>query len=522
MHMSHGKKIISYFLIFVLLFSTLFFENAVSVSAGRQIKLNVQKTKILKTGKSYQLKVKNLPKKAGHIKYQWTSSKKKVASVSKKGKVKAINAGITKITCKVSYSIKIDGKTIKKKKKLTCKIKVTEKTEISTSTPSDTPKPAASVEPVASQSPVSDDNNTGEPMPASSLPPLSGYVKDMGIGINLGNTMEAFWEDKGNKTSGAQTIGSDTPFNYETCWGAIETTQEMIDGLKNAGFSTVRIPVYWGNMMKDDGAFVINEAYMKRVEEIVGYCLNDNLYVVINIHHYDEFLIKNHKKADVIQITEKLWTQIAEHFKDYSDHLVFEGFNENLGSKREQDNYSENQIYNYVNEMNQTFVDSVRKTGGNNLQRILIVSGYWTNIDKTTDARFKMPTDSTPDRLMVSVHYIDNSMYWSNQIGSKEWHSYSKEQCELLKKAFTDKGIPVFVGECTAIYDKERFTANAMYTNSSECLRALLNMATDYGFLPVLWDTNDSAYSRTNCCMKSQSDQEVITEIANKIKESAP
>ena len=522
MHSMYGKKILSCFLVFLLFFSAMSPGNAAYASAGKQIKLNVQKTKTLETGKSCKLKVKNMPKRASHTRYKWASSKKKVASVSKKGRVTAKNAGTTKIICKISYQIRTGNKIIQKKTKLTCKIKVTEGAALPSPSPYITTEPVTPPEPVVSPNPVNDETDTNITPSVSPLPPLSGYVKDMGIGINLGNTMEAYWEDTANKTSGAQTIGSNKPSNYETCWGAVVTTQEIIDGYKNAGFSTVRIPVYWGNMMKDDGAFVINEEYMKRIEEIVGYCLNDNLYAVINIHHFDEFLIKNYKKDDVIQITEKLWTQIAEHFKDYSDHLIFEGFNENLGTQRKEDNYSEKQIYGYVNEMNQTFVNAVRKSGGNNMQRILIVSGYWTNIDKTTDSRFKMPVDSTPDRLMVSVHYIDNAMYWSNKIGSKEWLQYSTSQCELLKKAFTDKGIPVFVGECTAIYDKERIASNAQYTESSECLHVIMNMAVDYGFIPIIWDTNDNAYSRTDYCMKYKSDQEVITEIAKKIKESTP
>lgn len=534
MHTLYRKKILSCFLIFLLLYPSMSLDNAAYVSANRQIKLNVQKTKTLKTGKSYQLRVKNLPKRAGQAGYKWTSSKKEVASISSKGRVKAKNAGTTKITCKINYRIKTGSRTTKKKKQLTCKIKVIQETALPSSSPDITTEPvtptnsavpaesAAPTTPVASPNSPDDGKDSNITPSPSPLPLLSEYVKDMGIGINLGNTMEAFWEDKGNKTSGAMTIGANKPSNYETCWGAVETTQEIIDGYKNAGFSTVRIPVYWGNMMKDDGTFVINKQYMERVEEIVEYCLNDNLYAVINIHHFDEFLIKNYKKDDVIQITEKLWAQIAEYFKDYSDHLIFEGFNENLGTQREEDNYSEDQIYDYVNEMNQTFVNAVRKTDANNAQRILIVSGYWTNIDKTTDSRFKMPADSTSDRLMVSVHYIDNAMYWSNKIGSTEWLEYSTKQCELLKKSFTEQGIPVFVGECTAIYDKERFASDALYTQSSECLRVIMDMAADYGFLPVIWDTNDNAYSRTNYCMKFKSDQKVITEIANKIKGTAP
>ena len=181
------------------------------------------------------------------------------------------------------------------------------------------------------------------------------------------------------------------------------------------------------------------------------------------------------------------------------------------------DDFSQAQIYDYVNEMNQCFVDTVRATGGNNAKRILIASGYWTNIDKTTDKRFKMPTDSAKDKMMVSVHYIDNACYWSKQVGGDYWLDYSKAQCELLKQAFMDKGIPVFVGECTGAYGKDNIASDAQYTKSEECLSLLLNMAVDYGFIPVLWDVNDGFYSRTDCKIKVPANQEVITSVANKI-----
>ncbi len=344
------------------------------------------------------------------------------------------------------------------------------------------------------------------------------YAQEMGIGINLGNTMEAFWQDTEDKTAGASTIGENTPLDYEKCWGAVETTQECINGMKAAGFNTIRVPVYWGNMMADDGNFQINEDYMNRVVEIVDYCRNQDLYVVVNIHHYDEFLIKNHPQEKVLEVVADLWTQIAEKFKNYSDFLVFEGFNEALGSQPEGSSYTEAEMYAYVNAMNQTFVDAVRATGGNNKDRVLIASGYWTNIDKTTNAQYVMPQDSAEDRMMVSVHYIDNTPYWGNNIGGQMWLAYSNRQCVQLEEAFTSKGIPVFVGECTSIYTSDHLAADTKYTASSECLSVLLNKAVDFGFVPVLWDVNDNFYSRTEYKIKSESDAQVIAEIAERIE----
>ncbi|MBQ2264161.1 MAG: glycoside hydrolase family 5 protein [Oscillospiraceae bacterium] len=343
------------------------------------------------------------------------------------------------------------------------------------------------------------------------------YAQEMGIGINLGNTMEAYWQDTQDKTAGASTIGENTPLDYEKCWGAVETTQECIDGMKAAGFNTVRVPVYWGNMMEDDGKFQINEDYMNRVAEIVDYCRNQELYVIINVHHYDEFLIKNHPQEKVLEVVEDLWTVIAKRFRNYSDFLVFEGFNEALGSQPEGGTYTEAELFDYVNAMNQTFVDAVRATGGNNAERVLIASGYWTNIDLTTNEQYVMPEDSAEDRMMVSVHYIDNAPYWGNSIGNQYWLSYSSKQCTQLEEAFTSKGIPVFVGECTSIYTSDHLAPGAQYTDSSECLSILLNKAVDFGFVPVLWDVNDNFYSRTEYKIKSESDAAVIQEIAARI-----
>lgn len=207
---------------------------------------------------------------------------------------------------------------------------------------------------------------------------------------------------------------------------------------------------------------------------------------------------------------QKIWKQIAEHYKNFSDYLIFEGYNENLGTVREGDNFTDDEKFEYVNEMNQIFVDTVRKTGGNNKNRMLIVSGYWTNIDLTTDSRFVIPKDTVSDRIMVSVHYIDNAMYWTNKIGGKEWLDYSRAQCELLKKAFTDKGIQVFVGECTSIYSKDRFAENAEHTDSTECLGIMYDMMNEYGFIPVLWDVNQNFYSRIKCEIIYESDRELI------------
>ncbi len=371
------------------------------------------------------------------------------------------------------------------------------------------------------------DTPTASVHPTGEMRGLSAreYADEMGIGENLGNTFEAYWSSTSNETTGASTIGADTPQDYEKCWGSVEITDECIDGMKAAGFSTVRIPVYWGNMMADDGSYTINSDYIDRVAEVTDRVLEDGMYAVINIHHFDEYIIKHKSKEEALEITGKVWQQIAEYFKDYPDYLVFEGFNENLGSHQmEFDGQgketgdavtpSEDETYAYVNEMNQKFVDTVRATGGNNSERVLIASGYWTNIDNTTNEKFVMPADTAEDKLMVSVHYIDNAMYWTRNVGGKKWKEYTESQCELLKTAFIDKGIPVFLGEQTSVYESDKIVRGAEITDSSELMKYEMQTALDYGFVPVLWDVNDNFYSRTECRIKSESDAAVIKELA--------
>ena len=368
------------------------------------------------------------------------------------------------------------------------------------------------------------------------------YADEMGLGINLGNTMEGYWLDLNKQYSGAQTIGNNRPQNYETSWGAVVTTQEIINGMKDAGFNTIRIPVYWGNMMEEDGTYTINSEFIGRVKEIVDYCRNAGVYTVINMHHYDEFVIRHFSTFGTLdecaETIKHLWTQIAEYFKDYSDYLIFEGFNEYLGGSPyeldEDGNIAKDsggkakiakdlppeEAYKWTNTLNQAFVDAVRATGGNNEKRILIASGYWTNIDNTTKPDFKMPTDTVEDRLMVSVHYVDNASYWSGQIGGKNWIEYSKSQLELLKNAFTEKNIPVFIGETTSIYGGDRFVKNnAIVKTTYEALDYMLRLIKSYGFVPVLWDTNDNFYSRTQYKIKLMYNENVIKKLSQELKD---
>ncbi len=339
-------------------------------------------------------------------------------------------------------------------------------------------------------------------------------AEEMGVGINLGNTFEGFSADDRNGCALSSVLGEDSIKDYETCWGSMEITRDIIDGMRDSGFDTVRIPVYWGNGMADDGTFTVRKDLLKRVEEVVKWVLQDGMYCVINMHHYDERLVTKLERDEAVNAAKTVWTQVAEHFKDYGDRLVFEGYNEYLGSVKEGTEASDAERFDYCNELNQVFVDAVRATGGNNAERILIASGYNTNIDKSTTPAFVMPTDTVENKLMVSVHYIDHNMNWQHQIGSERWHDYIYEECNRLKECFTDNGIPVFVGETTSNYG-DSLVADPVYGSEQDCIRELIRIAREeYGFIPVFWDTNTSDgtsfYSRYLCKIADEFNAETV------------
>ncbi len=356
-------------------------------------------------------------------------------------------------------------------------------------------------------------------------PTAMEVAEGMNLGINLGNTFEAYYADDCDKIEyeWMPTVGNNKTSDYENLWGGGRSRQSTLDGMKAAGFDTVRIPVFWGNMMENDGTWTINKAYIKRVREVVDYATNSGMYAVINIHHFDEFIIRRHTTDEACEIFSHLWTQIAEYFRDCPYTVIFEGYNEYLGGNRFNENgelteLGSREAYELTNRANQAFVDAVRATGGNNAERVLIASGYHTNIDKTTAKPFDMPVDTVPDRLMVSVHYIDNNMYWGKDIGSQKWLDYIDDQCNKLDSAFTTNGIPVFVGETTASYPEDRIDEDAIYKTSPECLRVMLDEVYKRGYVSVLWTTGSDYYDRKNCVMADIPHAEIISEISGELR----
>lgn len=314
----------------------------------------------------------------------------------------------------------------------------------------------------------------------------------MGNGINLGNTMEAY----GRASFG---VGADVSA-YETCWGQPQTTQEMISAMKAAGFDSLRIPVAWTNAMNfESGDYTIGEDYLKRVAEIVTYALNEDMYVVVNDHWDGGWWgmfgsATEETRAAAMEMYISMWTQISEYFKDYSDHLIFESANEELGNRlndtdiaADSGTLSQDECYEMTNKINQTFVDTVRATGGNNASRFLLIAGYGTDIKSTCDDRFVMPTDTVEGRLLVSVHYYNPDGYCINTSlatwGSKQDYEEQNELLAMMKK-FTDQGYGVVFGEyAVALNDDGTVKENACAYLENFVYNCELN-----GYCPMLWD----------------------------------
>ena len=321
----------------------------------------------------------------------------------------------------------------------------------------------------------------------------------MGNGINLGNTLEACDNNVGIKTN--------APLSYETHWGQPKTTQAMIDGMKAAGFDTIRIPVAWMTNATHlyEGDYTIDADYMDRVEEVVCYARKAGMYVIINDHWdggwYGMFGSESAEtRALAMEAYKGMWQQIAERFRDYSDYLIFESANEELGGRFDENSplYCSDSVVTYLtdderyaltNEINQTFVDVVRATGGNNATRFLLIAGYSTNIDQTCDDRFQMPKDTVDSKLMVSVHYYDPWSYCgaSSAVSATKWgkvsdYEYMDQQLAKMTK-FTEAGYGVVIGEYGALPGSDGLKDNTLAYHT-----AFLDACTKYNLTNCLWD----------------------------------
>ena len=339
-------------------------------------------------------------------------------------------------------------------------------------------------------------------------------------GWNLGNTMEA-----GNAANNWKNAG----IGSETFWQSAKTTQQLIDLVKASGFRSVRIPSSWVmGHITDAEACTIDADWLARVHEVVDYCIKNNLYVIINQHwdggwiEHDGFTAATDVDATKAKLT-KIWTQIANSFKNYDERLIFAGMNEpGVGSGDANALLGTADLTNRIAEYEQTFIGAVRATGGNNAKRVLVVQGPNTNIDNFVAHNYMDKIhDSATDRLMVEVHFYDPYqftdlsedkdwgkyyLYWgkNNQGGdadrtadAKYNEDYVEAQMEKMKTHFFDKGYPVLIGEFGA-NQRLAIGKDALHDASvKDYYKAVVTSAINNGCVPVAWDTNSNFPSMT-------------------------
>lgn len=261
-------------------------------------------------------------------------------------------------------------------------------------------------------------------------------VKDMKIGWNLGNTLDCYdvtWDVD----------------EFETAWGNPKTTKSMIDTVKAAGFNAVRVPVSWNEHMNGD---TIDADWLNRVNEVIDYVIDNDMYAILNVHH-DDYTWLNPTKSDQAAVEAKLvkiWEQLSARFKDYDYHLLFEGMNEPriIGGQDEWTcgTAEEREV---INNLFASFVKTVRNSGGNNATRSLIITGHAAAMDKTAIEAIQIPND---DHIIVSIHSYTPWNFADKEGSTTTWGTDSDKKelddnFEYLKSKFIDNGVPVIIGE---------------------------------------------------------------------------
>lgn len=339
----------------------------------------------------------------------------------------------------------------------------------------------------------------------------TAVVNSMKFGWNLGNTLDACNSGKDWNTTSSEEID----------WGLKGTaTSELFQKLKDSGIKSVRIPISWHNHV--DSNLNINSEWMKHVKNVVDMAYSKGLYVIINIHHdnYDgdslgtnaSFTLKEADKTQSLKFVESIWKQVAAEFKYYDDRLVFETLNEPRvigeghewgcnGSPEWGCDTCKNRFA-IINDLNQKAVDTIRASGGNNANRLIMFPAYvaapYAAIKGKQNGVFKVPSDpkTVNKRLALSVHMYTPYNFAMNCKEAEGAHPDFKDsdKTELynhfsaLKSEFIDKGIPVVIGEMGAT-NKSNFDARKAW------FKYYLELCKQYNVAALLWDNGQETNS---------------------------
>ena len=321
-------------------------------------------------------------------------------------------------------------------------------------------------------------------------------VKNMGIGYNLGNTFESY--DKNDRKI--------TPDEQITLWGNPVPTKEMILSIKKSKFKTIRIPITWKHFINENNK--VSSEWMSRIREVVDWVINSDMYCIINVHHDGEsgnWLSKGISAKDKFI---DLWSQIANEFKNYDEHLIFESMN--------QVKYEIDYLYDYktLNDLTQAFIDTIRNSGGNNNYRLLLIPGANKEIESTCFSDFKLPIDPV-NKFAISLNYYlpsqfcsepdDNPWTWSDEYGiyeitpkttwgSQEDYNDMVSNLETIGEYFINKGIPVIFTETGVLTEQKKDKESIR-----EFLNAIFSFATNLdGMMACLMDASNKLVNGMN------------------------
>ena len=315
-------------------------------------------------------------------------------------------------------------------------------------------------------------------------------VQNMKIGWNLGNSFDAIDCNLADE------------MKYESAWCGANATPELFAELKKAGFNTVRIPVSWHNHLSDKSAYTISQPWLDRVKEVVGYALDQDMYVIVNIHHDNskQFIYPSNEYRDQsVEYVKRIWTQLAEAFRDYDEKVLFAGLNEPrlVGHNNEwwidANNQDCKDAIAIINELNQLFVDTVRASGGNNASRYLICPGYDASPDGATNKGFVFPTDPVDNdhHIILSIHAYTPYNFALESPGVDDWSSKNARDLSnmvgfmnKIYSTYIQNGTPVIIDEFGAMEKNGNLSAR---TDFAGCFIA---NAKARGMSCIWWDNN--------------------------------
>lgn len=327
------------------------------------------------------------------------------------------------------------------------------------------------------------------------------FVNSMGSGINIGNSLDVtrVYEKKEDATVEY----------YETYWNNPPITKNLISMIKEAGFGTVRIPVSWDEHMDENGK--LDEKWLDRIEEVVSYGIQEDLYVILDTHHESWLTVLAENEVETTERLCILWQQIATRFADYPEKLLFEGMNEprTIGSEDEWKGGTEEERK-VINRLNSAFVETVRGMGENNAKRWLIITTYGGDYEEVALKELEIPKD---DKIIVAVHAYIPYHFTQDKLGTSVWSEENKydakpveELMGILHQFFIQKNIPVILTEFGCIdkeNPKERREWTQFYTEKAK--------KNNIGY--IWWD-NGNEYSlmdRENYSWKEQEIVEILT-----------